>query len=68
MAINATYVDAIKASTSLDVAAYSPLSGLSEFNDLLVELDWIDVLFLNIQTQESHKRHANSSKQHQEHE
>ena len=38
LAINATYVDAIKASTSLDVAAYSPLSGLPEFNDLLVEL------------------------------
>ena len=36
LAINATYVDAIKASTSLDVAAYSPLSGLPEFNYLIV--------------------------------
>ena len=38
LAINATYVDAIKASNALDVAAYSPLSGLPDFNDLLVEL------------------------------
>jgi len=38
LAINATYVDAIKASQAVDVAAYSPLAGLPDFNDLLVEL------------------------------
>lgn len=38
LALNRTYLDALKGSPDVEFAAYSPLTGRPDFNDLLVEL------------------------------